>query len=415
MKIMTKKYVITFSYGDCSRGTGGTDKAIMTQIHLLNGAGYTVLSLSPHIEKNNYWDVLLNGKILGVFSTKRFKAYISNLKNCIFCSFIIHHLKNIDIIELESLINYIDIPILFYLHDYYTICPIGGLVRKNGIYCGIGFPEKDKCINCEFYNDSIIILERYKDFLCVNEHRLTYIIPSDTAKQVWLQHYPEYKVKVIYHQNLMGEYTGNNLLLSDEEPLKIGFVGYQRPLKGWEPFKKAVAQAHKLGLNEFFYQFGWGDEKLPYIEQVSVDFQKSITAMTDALREQQIHVAVLWSTWPETYAYTYYESFAANCFVITNNMSGNVCTQVRERKNGIVVDDLSEILCDEQRLRKLVNEFRENGHITPNNLKENEEFLSLIPDNGRKLQKVGKVLDFSCVLSILKKSKNMIKGWIKRV
>ena len=137
--------------------------------------------------------------------------------------------------------------------------------------------------------------------------------------------------------------------------------------------------------------------------------------MTDSLREEKMHVAVLWSLWPETYAYTYYEALAANCFVITNENSGNICAQVKARNNGTVVRDLSDILCNESKLRKLVNDFRANDHIVPEELIENEDFLSLISDTDWCPKRVRKVVDYSNVLTLLKKSKRMIKDWIKRV
>ena len=415
---MTNKYVITFSYGDCSRGAGGTDKAILAQIRLLNSAGYAVFSLSPHTGKrNNYWDVLLNGKIFGVFSTNRFKGYISSLKNCTFCSICIHHLKNIEIKELESIIDFINIPIVFYLHDYYTICPIGGLVREDGTYCGSGFPQTNKCGDCSFFTKSSTILIEYKEFLHRYNTRLNFIIPSEIAKDIWLQHYSEYKnqIRVVYHQELIGIYLGNRTAVTDTEPLKVAFIGYQFPLKGWKSFKHAATNAMISNCNIKFYQFGWGEDRVNGINQVVVDFKSNMNAMIDELRKKEIHVAVLWSLWPETYAYTYYEALAANCFVITNENSGNICAQVKARNNGIVVSDLSEILCNESKLRKLVNGFRANEHVAPKCLKESEAFFSLIQDTDWKPKEIRKVVDYSNVLTILKKSKRVIKDWIKKV
>lgn len=107
-----KRYIITFSYGDVSMGNGGTDKAVISQISLLNKHHYEVLSLSPY--KYNYWNVLNNGKFLGIFSTERFLSYISNLKDVSFNSFIIHHLKGINMSNLNMILDFIQIPIVFF-------------------------------------------------------------------------------------------------------------------------------------------------------------------------------------------------------------------------------------------------------------------------------------------------------------
>lgn len=410
------KYVIAISYGDYTQGTGGTDKVILAQQFLLNKAGYDVVHISPYYNLR-FWDVLINGKFDGVYSNARLISHLSAYNQCSLSAIFIHHLKDVNLDLLEDILDYCDVPILYYLHDYYTICPISGLVREDGTFCGSGFPSENKCVGCSYCNEAIELSKKVQVLIQKYSKCITFIIPSEAAKEVWLKDYPEYrdKVKVIYHQELMGDYLSNNVLLCDSEPIRIAFVGYQKPLKGWKQFKDATANAYELGVNEQFYQFGWGAEKLTYIEQVDVDFKKSITAMTDALREKAIHVVVLWSLLPETYAYTYYEALAANCFVITNENSGNICAQVKARNNGIVVNNLFEILCDENQLRKLVNDFRTDGHIAPNCLKESETFLPLIQDTDWKPQEIRKVVDYSNVVTILKKSKRMIKDWIKRV
>lgn len=413
---MTNKYIITVSYGNYTLGSGGTDKFILSQQHILNNAGYNVISISP-FKNCNFWDALINGAFDGVYSNSRFISLLSSLDECSLSAIFLHHLKDVNLDLLECILDYCDVPIFYYLHDYYTICPISGLVREDGTFCGNGFPSENKCVGCSYCKESIELSKKIWRLIEKYSKRITFISPSETAKEVWLNDYPEYrdKVKVIYHQELLGDYPSNNVPLSDSEPLRIAFVGYQKPLKGWQQFKDATTKADQLGLNEQFYQFGWGAEKYSYIEQVNVDFKKSITAMTDALRVKKIHVAVLWSLWPETYAYTFYEALAANCFVITNERSGNICAQVKARNNGIVVDNLSEILCDEKQLRNFVNNFRAHSHIAPKELIENEEFLSLIPETNWKPQETRKVVDYSIVVTLLKKSKRKIKEWIKRV
>lgn len=413
--MMNKKFIITVSYGDYTIGYGGTDKVILAHQRILNNAGYNVIHLSSCSEFSDkgWWHVLLNGVFRGIYSNNRLKRFIFEYQesgNKLFDIFI-HHLKDVNSDSLQELLDYCDVPIVFYLHDYFTICPKNGLIKEDGTFCGNGFPSKNKCGSCAYYLESKDLLKKTKNLLSKYQDRLIFIAPSDAAKNVWLKDYPEYsdKIKVIYHQNIVGEYKDNNDIISNDEPIRIGFVGYQRPLKGWKQYKNAVEKAHSLNLNEEFYQFGWGDEELPYVEQVDVDFKTSMTAMTDALRSKKIHCAVIWSMWPETYAYTYYESMAANCFIITNDLSGNVCSQVKTRNNGIVSDDLSDTLCDEKKLRALINSFRKNSHITPYELNENEEFIGMIKENSWIPEKVKQSFDMSVVVSLLKRAKNILK------
>ena len=99
--------------------------------------------------------------------------------------------------------------------------------------------------------------------------------------------------------------------------------------------------------------------------------------MVVELMKNSIDISFLWSIWPETYSYTYYESFAAGSFVITNNLSGNIADQVRNNKNGIVLEDYSELidlLSNEDYLSYLV----ENNKYRIDNIEKNNEFLVLI-------------------------------------
>lgn len=408
------KYVIAISYGDYTQGTGGTDKVIMAQQTLLNNTGYDVIHISPYYNLK-LWSLLINGEFKGIYSNHRLKAYLYSEKMVKLCAIFVHHLKNIEIDLLDNILDYCDVPIFYYLHDYYTICPESGLIKEDGMFCGNGFPSVRKCSGCTYFEKSLELINQIRPFLKKHENKITFIAPSESAKNLWIKDYPQYagKVKVIYHQELSGEYIGNRDLLCDEEPLKIGFVGYQKPLKGWKQFKEAVKNTQQLNLNERFFQFGWGEEKLMGVEQVDVDFKVSMTAMTDALRYRNINVAVIWSMWPETYAYTYYEALAANCFVLTNPLSGNVCCQIQSRKNGVVVDDLKKMLCDEKMLRKMVNDFRMNGHQTPSKLEENQHFLKLITDSDWYPQKVNKQLDMSLLLSLMIKTKRKIEQHLK--
>ena len=173
--------------------------------------------------------------------------------------------------------------------------------------------------------------------------------------------------------------------MPDDEPIKIAFVGYQSPLKGWYIWRKAVEKCHENHLNEKFFQFGRVNEHIDYVDEVKVDFRTYEESMPAKLRANGIHVAVLWSIWPETYSYTYYEASSANTFILTNSISGNMADQVRKNGNGIVADstdDLVDILMDEKKMRAAINDYRSSMHSCPDSLEENDELLSLISEVG---------------------------------
>jgi hypothetical protein len=131
-------------------------------------------------------------------------------------------------------------------------------------------------------------------------------------------------------------------------------VGYEQINKGLETWWRLCA--HEPVCSHFdLYHLGAAGKKLPNVTYVSVSFQdEGPDAMVDALIRHGIDVVVLWSIWPETYSFTFFEALAAGCFVVTNRHSGNIQAQVRHWHCGRVFDnesDLVSFLSDNRRVR----------------------------------------------------------------
>jgi hypothetical protein len=108
--------------------------------------------------------------------------------------------------------------------------------------------------------------------------------------------------------------------------------------------------------------------------------------MVDALVEHGIDVVLLWSIWPETYSFTFFEALAAGCFVITNRNSGNIQAQVRQWNCGRVFDTESEMLrflSDSRRVSSaLTDGHRQRGKRF--RLRFNPEIAETIKNTQRK-------------------------------
>lgn len=399
-------FVLSVSYGDYLNGVGGTDRVIKAHQEMLNEVQVSYLYIYPlhkinnkiRIAENIFWGCILDGYHIGILSTAGVQAIINTFinENKGLQAVFIHHLKNVNISELGDLLKDVTSPIYFYLHDYMTICPSGGLITSNDRYCEASFPNKRKCSECGFFGEknSRRIDEIRSLFRKISVH-LKFIAPSMAACNEWIKCYPEYEndVIVIKHQHPEGIYQGNLNEILEKAPLKIGFVGYQKSLKGWDFWIEAAKNAITAKCNYKFYQFGTTNEHYSFIEEVNVDFKKSLTSMTDALREKGVHIAVLWSIWPETYSYTYYEAWAANAFILCNELSGNICDQVHATGNGIVIhspEQLVSFLSDEVTLRKLVNDYRRKRECGPEALPENRELVDLVMMHTKADKKIKK-------------------------
>ena len=393
---MKNKFVLTVSYADYAQSTGGTDRTILAQQGVLNDHEISDVHIFPlrHVWKmqnrHGYiWGMCIDGVFCRYMETAHIIQYLAELvqSGYQFGGIIIHHLMNVNLRELSRITDAVSGKIIMYIHDYMTICPRAGLVDGNNCYCGSGFPSTEKCRNCVFYTNELTTRSlEIINFLRTREERMTFAFPSDTAREICCESFELFKPKaeVIYHQLQVGTYLGNCMPIATGEAVRIAFVGYQSPIKGWKEWQEAAQTAHLKGCNYELYQFGRCKDHIPYVKEINIDFRNSLDEMTNQLRRHEIHVAVLWSIVPETYSYTYYEAMASNCFVLTNSKSGNISDQVRKRGNGFCADNpdgLTDILLDEKKLREMVNSYRENGVKGPLYVKENDQIVEMLDFN----------------------------------
>ena len=376
---MYDKAIIVVSFEDYTVNLGGVNKVILAHQEILISHGYKVIFICPcHIAKGllgkEKWLVRVNGELQmiedqnGVASFCR-SFYVKGIQ--------IHHLKNINIIQLESILNKVDADIFFYLHDYSTIIPDGNgtLLRENNTLYDYEHFDVDDYKNSPFYKkakDIRLFFSEYSD-------RMKFIAPSDACKEIWSSVYPEYrdKIIVIYHQKEVGEYRRPQI---QNEKIRVAFVGKQSSVKGWDIFEKVIETQKNNNLIYEFYSCGEDREQLEYVKNIKVDFHIGLDAMTQALRDQRIDIVLLLSICPETYSYTYYESKAADTYMLALANSGNIAAQIINVGNGKIFDDKEQLISylnNAEVVKQDLKQFRESVHMAPKSLIENDEFLAL--------------------------------------
>lgn len=401
---MNRKFAISISSGVYTRGLGGTNKVICAHQNLLNSRGISYFYLCPvnnaitrigRVDTRRYWNVIVDGKYSGVLNEYSIVAKLANyeLEGYQALGVFIHHLREVDIPSINALLEAFCLPVYYYIHDYYAICESYNLLDSNGSYCG-GKANEHGCLTCLYREEAEIKRSKIKDFLYGIRDKITFIAPSDAAKDIWVKNYPEFakKTKVIYHQRLLGEYSGNREEISKSQKIRVGFVGAALSVKGWEEFRKLISSIKPDRLQFYeLYHMGTGGEEIENVTQVKVTFHSGLNAMVEALRNNKIDCAILWSLWPETYSYTYYECYSANAFVLTYKNSGNMCDQVKTRDNGIVfqnIDEMIELFNEPELLRNVVNQFYNKRVLGPEFLEENDEFISLLAQASPNRQSI---------------------------
>lgn len=390
---ISERYVISVSYGNYIGGKGGTDKYLIAMQASLNKSGTSMFHIYPYYStetpKVYLWGICVDGNEMGCFTTNHVLSILdiinSKHKKCV--SFCINHLKWVDIDQLSIIMSRYHGAITMNIHDLQTICPAGGLVKNGRVFCGNGFPCNAKCGDCSLFNTRIAKkAEQIKKLISQCARNAVFVVPSETTAMIWGAHYPDCKdnIRVVYHQKRKGEYRENLTPLNTNEPVKIAFVGYQMDLKGWPQWFDAVNTVSNKN-NYKFYQFGTTNIHNELITEVTVDFNASKNSMIEALRKYGIDCAILWSQVPETYSYTYFEAYASNAFILTTDISGNIQYQVKRNGNGYVAtkeETLADILSDEEKLRSLINSFRDKKILGPEELVDNSDYFEEMVNNS---------------------------------
>lgn len=384
-------FVISVSYGNYLIQSGGTDKVIREHQKIFSERDVDYLFIFPVVrtikvaglvKTVRYWGLDLNKKFCGLFQINDIvdlvKSFIDNGNLC--HGVFIHHLWRSKVDELNKVLCFVNAPVFFILHDYYSVCSGKNLISPSGIYCGYGHDIHECKETCAYYAESIV---NRKNLTCLVHYyhpRIRFIAPSDFTRNVFRSTFPEFKdlFITIPHQKLSGKYIK---AWQKDAPIKIAFIGKQDDIKGWNDFKTLV-RALPCSQDYVFYYLGTGEEHLVNVKVMPVSVRdQGSDAMLNALRQNKIDVVMLLSHCPETYSYTYFESYAAGCYIIGYKNSGNIADMITRVGNGIVVDrfeQLFTLLSDSDKLKNSLQHMHESGIRFPDKLIPNHEILALM-------------------------------------
>ena len=343
-----KPFVLALSQDNYLKVVGGVQLKIADQQREMNDKGLSYLHLSPFkarttldfSNKPGVMNLNLDGQFVGYIDDETLlSAFTSLVEAGTLKEIIIHHLIGWKLNYVEQLLTLAkNVPICFWLHDFFSICPNYLLLRNDREYCHAPKPESNACQLCVY--GSIRPLH-YQAFLSLFQRFLIQVIsPSEFALEFWREKFPvnASEERVVPHASL--EWGENLKGFNKQEPLKVAFVGYPVLHKGWQTWLNLT---NKFGKDSRYKFFLFSTEMQPSHNFVHVSVKVTIqnrTAMIDALRKNGIDVAFLWSICPETFSFTLYEALAAGCYIVTNPASGNIQAYIKAHPAaGLVVDD----------------------------------------------------------------------------
>lgn len=381
---MKRKVILSISHTSYINNVGGLEKVILEQSEVANKDGYTFFALYPicntfkikghvicrsfnnfgvHIDKNEPKRMEYDELLTQLMSYDIQKVYIHSL--------ISYPVKQI----IRLLRSFSNASMFFYIHDYKSICDGHNLLKNKNRYCGEKGLSFAKCYNCRFYIPGLISSYNYRFFISSFPY-MKFIFPSEIAKNIWKQTYnsiEEERLIVLPHQ----QFSSLTVKYTRSEKLKLAYIGYKSFNKGWSTFRNLVAHINNNNIEIELYVLGKTDEHLLNVTEVEVSFQKDgPNAMVKAIKNHKIDIAFLWSPWPETYSYTFFESYVGGTFIVTNKDSGNIAVCTEKYNCGKVFineNDLIHFFNDKNQLDFIRNSIVER----PAELLFNSEFINL--------------------------------------
>lgn len=376
-------YILSFSMSNYLLYGGGTNLVVSNHQKLFNKHDISYICVAPFLlhgkryeRFQNYWSLIVDGIYKGVLKTENLIQALDaiNREGAQLLGIHIHHWKNTNLEAFQQITDKLDSSVYMFIHDYSTVCCNFTLLRQ-GEFCGYGMISEERCARCQYYAESLRNHIEYEKIWDKQKSRLKFVFPSEVAQQVWTAAYPKYKnlCCVIPHQKCIGNYNGN--MSSTSNSLRVAFIGSREDYKGWEVFLELYNKEKKSASFEWYY-FGTDNIGDSNIKCVHVDNRRDPMAMLNALRQNRVDVAVLWSLCKETYSYTYFECYAANVFVLTNKNSGNIAYQVSQNGNGTVVDSTAKLFdLFENEIINSVHMFKIGKKHGPQFLLTNESIL----------------------------------------
>ena len=390
MELKNEKFVVGIFFENYLKGHTGVPKVMLAHQQMYQQAEFDYIGLFA-AQKSLLGKTIVfrfgmihNGKFAGIYSGKQLVALFSKWCSHGAClaDIHIHHMLYIKQDHLRQLLNaFPEVPVKIYLHDYYNACCNLNLMRNGKEFCGGMGLDPAYCNSCKDYRRSVAKQKQLHQFYESILDRAIFVSPSQATQTIFLRFHPEYenKVIVIAHQAQIGRYQGNLETLPAESPIRVAYLGMPVHHKGWETWKALVNQAPKDAY--LFKVYNSSDDTYPGMEKKKVMFsEEKLNAMIEALREDQMQVAILWSICAETYSYTTMEAYAANTFLITNPKSGNIASAVKKFACGLVLEsqqELFDLFEQPENVRRLVNAYRERTPGGPDTLEENKEIVAL--------------------------------------
>lgn len=304
----------------------------------------------------------LDGKFLGTSEIQSIIKALNLLDSFELLDIQIHHTMGFNISFLNEILKLNNRQGNFWIHDYFSICPSYHLLRNGIEYCGAPDVRSNACTICKYGDQRKIQHTKFVDLF--ENNKFKFIAPSDYTIAFWQSKFPinnpNFQIRPPVQLRWL-EKSGDKY---HKGPVRVGFLGLPLPKKGWNTWLKLVNQISQTNKYEFFHFSSMAGDPGSYQRIHTQVTPKQPNSMIDNLIRHKIDVALLWSVVPETFSFTLHEALAAGCYIITNNLSGNIQDFVKKNTQyGLVLETEDELvdLLSSGNLVEFVKNFQRDG------------------------------------------------------
>ena len=250
----------------------------------------------------------------------------------------IHHLKHM-YLDIFKVAKERSIPVIYTLHDFYSICPSVKLFNKETFLCN--YANAAGCGSCiaKTFNLNINFIPLWRKEFYENLKTVKKIIvPSYSTKNIFLNTYKDLTIEVVEHgyDKINGNPNNDNPDKKKNKKFNIAFIGYITEEKGLKYLEELTEKVKGTDIN--VHLFGQTtNKKCNKNKKNYVYHGKYIQQdLPNLLLENDIKLICLLSMWPETYSYTLSESLISEIPVISFDL-GAIAERVKKADVGWIL------------------------------------------------------------------------------
>ena len=212
----------------------------------------------------------------------------------------------------------------WWIHDYSVHCQNYRLTRNDVNWCGDPALDSQSCQLCSYGLVRGQHVDRVRSL--IDGVDWVFAAPSEVAaEQSVTGHTPLPRRPLVIPHGSIWRDGATRDACSENEKVRIAFVGHPSPAKGWNRFLSLLAEAGQDADNFEFFHFGGDDQSVRGVSFVELKPEPGgRSTATQKLLLHRIDAVVNFVDAKETFNFVTFEAMAAGCCILTSPRSGNV-------------------------------------------------------------------------------------------